>query len=100
MERHPTLYILANVPHGTLVFGVTGDLVGALLLHRLGLVPGGTARYHIDRLVYFERVGDFAAGLRREKQLRASCRASMLGLIERFNPDWRDLFGDVVAQRV
>lgn len=97
MERHPTLYILANAPHGTLVFGVTGDLVGAVLLHRLGLVPGGTGRYRIDRLVYYERAGDFAAALRRERQLRATCRAATLGLIDRFNPDWRDLFRDIVA---
>ena len=96
MERQPALFILANAPHGTLYIGVTGDLVGAIVLHRLGLVPGCTGRYHIDRLVYFERLGDFSAARRREKHIKDARRPCMLGLIDRFNPGWRDLWHDVV----
>ena len=100
MERQPALYILSDAHHGTLFVGITGDLVGAVLLHRLGLVPGCTARYRVNRLVYFERIADFPTALRRERTVRDASRPWKLATIARFNPDWRDLWREVATHPV
>ena len=59
--------------------------------HKLGLTPGFTRRYGINRLVYFEETSDIYAAIAREKQLKGWVKRKEIELIESINPDWKDL---------
>ncbi|MGC9998214.1 MAG: GIY-YIG nuclease family protein [Terriglobia bacterium] len=83
------VYIMASKSR-TLYTGVTNDLERRVLEHRRKLVPGFTARYNIDRLVYYEVCGDPRAAISREKQLKGWTRLRKVALIESLNRDWKD----------
>jgi putative endonuclease len=59
--------------------------------HRSHLVPGFTAKYKTDRLVYFEETSDVYVAIAREKQLKGWRREKKVRLIEVANPEWSDL---------
>jgi putative endonuclease len=75
----------------TLYTGVSSNLERRVLQHRGKLLPGFTARYNIDRLVYFEACGDILAAITREKQIKGWSRKKKIALIESVNRDWKDL---------
>ena len=70
---------------------MTGDLVRRVEEHKLRAVPGFTAKYGVDRLVWFEAHESREAAWRREKQIKEWRRAWKITLIEQDNPDWVDL---------
>jgi len=84
------VYILANRTR-TLYTGVTSDLKARVFEHKSHSVPGFTARYNVDRLVYFEEYGEPVLAIEREKQIKMLNRAKKIALIERENPEWLDL---------
>ena len=86
------VYLLASQPHGTLYVGVTRDLVRRVHEHRSKLVEGFTARYGVDRLVWFESTESVEAAIVREKQIKRWNRAWKIALIEAENPVWADLY--------
>ncbi len=86
------VYILASRRNGTLYVGVTTDLPQRVMQHRDGLAGGFTAKYKVHRLVHAEPFDDIATARRREKTLKGWKRAWKIELIEKDNPDWRDLF--------
>jgi putative endonuclease len=90
------VYILANEPGGTLYIGVTNNLVRRVYEHREGLADGFTKRYGIKMLVYFGSLETIAAALQREKNIKHWSREWKIDLIVASNPDWRDLFDDIV----
>ena len=94
--RYPTVYILCNRRNGTLYTGVTSDLVRRVGEHRLGVRDGFAKKYGCKRLVYFEAHAEMRAAIAREKQIKGGSRARKLALIEGLNPDWRDLFEDIL----
>jgi putative endonuclease len=71
----------------TLHTGVTGDLERLVLQHRRKLLPGFTARYNINRLVYYEVSGEIVAAVAREKQIKSWGRKKKIALIESVNRD-------------
>lgn len=89
------VYILASGKNGTLYIGVTNSLERRTWQHqRPESAPASssfTHRYGVNRLVYFEDFGDVTLAIAREKQLKAGSRAKKIALIERENPEWRDL---------
>lgn len=87
------VYIMTN-RSGTLYVGVTNDLERRVYEHKEKLVPGFTARYRIDRLVFFETTDDVRVAIEREKQIKGWGRSKKILLINRMNPSWRDLSGD------
>ena len=91
MEWQPCVYILASRRHGTLYVGVTSNLIGRLIQHREGLIPGFTSRYGVHRLVWYDVADTMEAAIHREKQLKRWNRDWKLRLIEEHNPDWDDL---------
>ena len=91
MERQPCVYILASKRHGTLYVGVTSDLLGRLVRHREGLIPGFTSRYGVTRLVWFAMADTMDAAIAREKQLKRWNRDWKARLIEEANPECDDL---------
>lgn len=86
------VYILASKRNGTLYIGVTNDLIRRVFEHKQGLGSLFTKKYHVNKLVHFEQTGDVEAALIREKQLKKWDRKWKLELIEKSNPEWRDLY--------
>ncbi|MGB3488645.1 MAG: GIY-YIG nuclease family protein [Xanthobacteraceae bacterium] len=90
------VYVLASGPGGTLYVGVTNDLVRRVYEHREGLTAGFTRKYAVKRLVYFEPHESILAAIQREKNIKHWSREWKIDLIVRNNPDWRDLYDDIV----
>ena len=84
------VYIMASKSK-VLYIGVTNDLERRLWEHKEKIVKGFTAKYNVDRLVYFEQYGDIYEAISREKQLKNWHRQWKINLIEKTNPDWKDL---------
>ena len=95
-ERSFWVYILASRLGGTLYIGVTNDLVRRVYEHREGLADGFTKKYGIKTLVYFEPYEEIATALQREKNIKHWSREWKIDLIIASNPDWRDLYEEIV----
>jgi putative endonuclease len=90
------VYLLASRRHGTLYLGVTNDLVRRVQEHKSRDIPGFSARYGVDRLVWFETCDDPTEPISREKELKKWRRDWKIRLIEDQNPDCRDLYPALV----
>jgi len=86
------VYILTNKPRGVLYIGVTNDLERRVLEHRSKSIAGFTKRYNLTRLVYFESSENIESAIEYEKKLKNWHRVWKIDLIEKHNPEWRDLF--------
>jgi putative endonuclease len=86
------VYLLASKPQGTLYVGSTSDLVRRIWEHKVKAVPGFTAKYGVDRLVWFERYDTLEAAMQRERRIKRWRRSWKIHLIEKDNPDWVDLY--------
>lgn len=95
--KQPCVYILASERNGTLYIGVTGNLLRRNLEHKCGLVKGFTYKHDVKRLVWYELHETFESAISREKNLKKWRRIWKVDLIERFNPEWDDLFGFVAG---
>ena len=89
------VYILASGRNGTLYIGVTNDLVRRMTEHKAKVVPGFTRKYGVDKLVYFDQYASILDARARERRLKRWQRAWKLALIEKMNPQWRDLAGEL-----
>ncbi|HLG32084.1 MAG TPA: GIY-YIG nuclease family protein [Ignavibacteriaceae bacterium] len=88
------IYILASKRNGTLYIGITNDLARRVYEHNSGLIEGFTKKYSINKLVYFESTSDVNAAILREKRMKKWKRQWKIELIEKSNPDWKDLYKD------
>jgi putative endonuclease len=89
------VYLLGSRPFCTLYVGMTADLSRRVWEHKAKAVPGFTARYSVDRLVWFEPHQTLEAALLREKRIKEWKRAWKIRLIERNNPYWLDLYHEL-----
>ena len=89
--------MMASGARRTLYVGVTSNLVKRAWEHKNDLVEGFTRQYRVHELVWFEVHASMEAAIAREKALRSWKRWWKLELVERSNPQWRDLYGDIVA---
>lgn len=85
------VYIMTNRKQGALYVGVTSDLPRRVYEHQNGLVEGFTKRYGLKHLVYVEAHEGIEVAIKREKALKEWKRAWKVELIEKANPEWRDL---------
>ncbi|MBP6819764.1 MAG: GIY-YIG nuclease family protein [Ferrovibrio sp.] len=90
------VYILTNKPGGTLYIGVTSDIAKRATEHRDGIVDGFSRRYNLKHLVHVEEHATMLLAIQREKTLKHWSRAWKIALIEQANPDWRDLYDDLI----
>jgi putative endonuclease len=90
------VYILASKRSGTLYIGVTSNLVKRVYEHKNDLTDGFTKKYKVHNLVYYETTDDVESAIRREKQLKRWKRDWKIELIEKQNPEWRDLYSDLL----
>ena len=73
---------------------MTNDLERRMYEHKNHIVSGFTAKYAVDRLVYFEECGDAETAIARAKQIKGWLRRKKIALIEAANPGWRDFAED------
>ena len=85
------VYILASKKNTVLYIGVTNDLERRVLEHKNKINKGFTSRYNIDKLVYFEEYFNITEAIKRENQLKKWNRQWKIDLIEKDNPEWKDL---------
>lgn len=90
------VYILTNQRNGTLYTGVTNDLKRRVWEHKHNLVKGFTKEYGVHILVYFEQHEDIEEAILKEKKLKRWKRKWKLDLIEKENPDWKDLYAGIL----
>ena len=95
MDASFFVYVLASKRNGTLYVGVTNNLARRLSEHKAKQVPGFTRKYDVDQLVYFEAFNSIVEARAREHSLKRWRRAWKVALIEKLNPDWRDLTGEL-----
>jgi putative endonuclease len=90
------VYILASKRNGTLYIGVTGNLIKRVYEHKNNTMQGFTERYRIHMLVYYEIHDDITQAITREKQIKKWKRQWKLRLIEKNNPQWNDLYYELI----
>jgi putative endonuclease len=95
------VYIMASRRNGTLYIGVTNNLIKRVYEHKHDLVEGFTKKYGVHRLVYYEQSEDVRSAIELEKRLKAwkrppRRRGWKLRLIEEMNPEWNDLYDELV----
>jgi len=92
--RQPVVYILGSTLGRALYIGITTALPRRLEEHRAGQVAH-TSKYRINRLIFVESHETAPDAIAREKQLKGWRRSKKIALINRSNPDWRDLSGEI-----
>jgi putative endonuclease len=85
------LYIITNKKEGTLYIGVTNNLERRMFEHKQKLIEGFSAKYNLDKLVYFETYQYINDAIRREKLMKKWKRQWKVNLIVEDNPCWNDL---------
>ena len=91
------VYILTNKNQTVLYTGVTKNLIRRVYEHKNHLDKESfTAKYKVDRLVYFEETSDVRAAIEREKQIKSWSRDRKTDLIFKMNPHWVDLYNQII----
>lgn len=90
------VYIITNKYNTTLYIGVTNNLVRRIYEHRNKLLDGFSAKYNLNKLIYYECTQDVESAIHREKQLKNYSRAKKEQLIEKFNPEKIDLYPSII----
>ena len=87
---------MASQRNGTLYVGVTSNLVKRVHEHKNDLADGFTKKYRVHNLVYFELHEEMSDAIAREKQIKKWNREWKLELIEKSNPEWKDLYDNII----
>ena len=91
------VYILANSNNRVIYTGVTNDLVRRVYEHKQHMDKSSfTARYNVDKLVYFEETPSNLAAIEREKQIKGWNRKRKNKLVESKNPTWKELYEEIL----
>ena len=89
-------YILASGQYKTLYAGVTNNIIRRIAEHKEQKIEGFTKKYNVNTLVYYETYERIEDAIQREKKVKKWERNWKLDLIEKMNPEWRDLYEDVI----
>ena len=85
-----------NKKHGVIYTGVTSELKNRIISHQTKKYKNSfSARYNVDKLVWYEEFDSIIDAIKREKQIKAGSRKKKIKLIEAINPEWKDLFEDL-----
>ena len=95
-ERQSAIYIVTNKRNGTLYTGVTSNLPRRIWEHRNKSFKGFTYKYDCKHLVYYEIFENISNAIFREKRIKAESRKNKISLIEKLNPNWDDLFQNII----
>jgi putative endonuclease len=90
------VYILASTAYGTLYTGITNNLIKRIYQHKTNQAEGFTKKHNVHKLVYYEIHNNAHEAILREKRIKKWNRDWKINLIERDNPYWLDLYGDLI----
>ena len=96
MERQPSVYVLASKRNGTLYTGVTSNLLKRVWEHKNNVTEGFTQKHGVHSLVWYEVHDTMDTAIQREKAIKSWNRAWKIKVIEEMNPQWRDLYSDLL----
>ncbi|MCP5256147.1 MAG: GIY-YIG nuclease family protein [Rhodocyclaceae bacterium] len=94
--KQPCVYLLASKRNGTLYVGVTSRLVQRVWQHKEGVAEGFTKEHGVKTLVWYEVHESMESAIAREKAIKEWRREWKLSLIEKQNPEWRDLYAEII----
>ena len=94
--KNPCVYLFASRRNSTLYVGVTSDLVKRIGEHKNNVVEGFTKRYGVHMLVWYEFHASMESAISREKAIKKWKRNRKLELIEKDNPQWNDLYKNLI----
>ncbi|MEI8143007.1 MAG: GIY-YIG nuclease family protein [Candidatus Berkelbacteria bacterium] len=89
-------YILSNYDNSVLYIGITNNLVRRTHEHKNNLIESFSSKYKVHKLVYFEETNDANSAISRERQLKAGSRQKKLDLIAKNNPEFNDLYPELL----
>ncbi len=95
-NKYYSVYILTNYTNTVLYTGITNNLVRRVYEHKEKIEEGFTQKYNVNKLVYFEVFETPEEAIEREKAIKNLVRRKKIALIEKDNPNWNDLFGNIV----
>ena len=90
------IYIMTNSHNTVLYTGVTNNLARRVYEHKNGLGGSFTRKYNVQKLVYYEVGEDVNAVIAREKQIKGGSRQKKIDLVNKMNPEWKDLYEEIV----
>jgi putative endonuclease len=96
MDKVGYVYILTNKINSVLYVGVTSNLTKRVWEHKNKAVSGFTARYNLNKLVYYEKSESILSAIEKEKQIKGGSRKKKTELIHSMNPLWKDLYEDII----
>lgn len=96
MQKNYFVYIITNSRNTVLYTGVTGNLLARTYHHKNKSVSSFSSKYNLEKLVYYEIFEDINQAIIREKQIKAGNRRKKNELINKFNPDWKDLYSSIL----
>jgi predicted GIY-YIG superfamily endonuclease len=96
LMKQPAVYMMANKCNGTIYTGVTSNLIKRVYEHKYALIDGFTKKYDCKLLVFYETCDIMISAIAREKQIKAGSRKNKIKLIESINPEWRDLYENII----
>jgi len=94
-DSYIAVYIMADRYRGTIYIGVTSQFLSRIVQHREGVLPGFTRKYGLKRMVWYEPYEIMTSAIQREKSLKRWPRQWKTNLIERDNPRWEDMYGEI-----
>jgi putative endonuclease len=96
MRKYYCVYIITNLSNSVLYTGVTGNLVARIYHHKNKTVSSFSSKYNLSKLVYYEIYEDVNQAIAREKQIKAGSRRKKLDLVNKFNSEWKDMYGTLI----
>ena len=90
------VYIMTNAHHTVLYTGVTNDLARRVYEHKNGLGSAFVKKYNVQKLVYYQAGDDVHSVIAREKQIKGGSRKKKIDLISSLNPEWKDLYEEIL----
>jgi putative endonuclease len=97
MEKYYFVYIMTNKHNNVLYTAITNNLARRVFEHKEKLIKGFTEKYNAHKLVYYEVHEDAYSAISREKQIKGGARRKKIELINGFNKDWKDLYGEICS---
>lgn len=98
-EKNYYVYIITNKHNTVLYVGVTNNLVRWVYQHREKIVEGFSKKYNVTKLVHYEIAYDPQSAIEREKKIKAKRSQKKIELIEKMNPEWKDLWNNIASYR-
>lgn len=95
-QKYFFVYILTNYTNTVLYIGITNNILRRIYEHKEKLEEGFTQKYNVNKLVYYEIFDDPENAIKREKSLKNLVRRKKIALIEKENPEWKDLYNTLI----